>query len=197
MRIVVWLLVLAGCDDLFNLEHIDPQRDGAALDAFDPDVDCPQGYDLALFAGSRYRVTESSYAAYDSSDDCNDDKLGFTHLAVAPTNAEVTALHDSLIAKGFGRWWLGGVQPAAGVTDPIQGWLWVTGEPVDVGQWAIGEPNDGDADEQDHIEQFMFIDETVPGLVDLLGSFGNRALCECDGRPVTEEARIAIDQGRM
>ena len=95
----MWLLALAGCDDLFNLEHIDPQSDGPAVHAFDPDVDCPEGYDLALFAGSRYRVSDDTLAAYDSSDDCNDDKPGFTHLAVAPTAPELTALHDSLIAK--------------------------------------------------------------------------------------------------
>jgi hypothetical protein len=207
MRIAVWLVALAGCDDLFNLDHIDHKPHDAALvdaaadatsdAAFDRERDCPVNYDLALFAGSLYRITADSPFAWDAHDECNADKPGFTHLAAAQTQQELSALHASLVAKNLGIWRLGAVQPVA-VTMPIEGWLWVTGEPVDMVMWTALEPNDGNGLEDDHSEQFAIISaQAEDRMIDLAGNLGHRAVCECDGRGVSPDAQTAVDQARM
>jgi hypothetical protein len=194
MRIAVWLVVLAGCDDLFNLEPV--ERFDAAVDAFDRDLDCPADYDLTLFAGARYRITKDSLAAWDDHIDCADDRPGYTHLAVAQTQVELTIVHDAVIAKGLGRIWLGGVQPAS-VDMPGDGWLWVTGESIDRSQWGNTEPNDANGNELDHLEQFVAIDGGLADkLIDYSGANGIRGLCECDGRPISDDAQMAIDQAK-
>jgi hypothetical protein len=200
---VVALLLLVGCDDLWNLERVPPADSALMRDAlvhdtgFDPAIDCPPTYDLPLFSGSRYRITDNSYSAWDTSDDCDDDTNGRTHLASAQTRQELDTLIQSLIAKGYGRWWLGAVQPAAGVTLPLDGWLWLTGEPIAPTLWTAGEPNDSDGLEtNDHVEQFALIQDNRDGLIDLAGMFGNRGLCECDGLAVSEDAQSALSQSR-
>ncbi|HEY5921057.1 MAG TPA: hypothetical protein VIV11_05270 [Kofleriaceae bacterium] len=194
MRVVV-VLLLAACDQTWNLDHVDPPL------PFDPDVNCPTDYDLTLFPvapDSRYRVTGNTFAAWDSSDDCNDDTDGLTHLAVAATDEELAALREALIVKGQVRWWLGAVQPAVGVSMPLDDWLWVNDMQILKTLWAASpqEPDDVDGVEQDHREQFAVIEEARPGLVDIDGAFGNRAVCECDGDSLGDAARAAIAQSR-
>ena len=186
------LLLVAACDQTWNLDHIEPRPE------FDPEMDCPMDYELELVAGSRYRITANTFNAWDSSDDCNDDSDGLTHLAVAETVDELTTLREALIAKGQTRWWLGAVQPPVGVTMPLDRWLWATGAQINKLMWAASpqEPDDADNVEQDHLEQFAVIEEARPGLVDIDGAFGNRALCECDGDALGDAARLAIDQSR-
>jgi hypothetical protein len=200
MRVVVALLVLAGCDDLWNLELVpSPDAGGMQDSGFDLEVDCPPTYELRLFPGSRYRVTDNSYAAWDTADDCADDTLGrTTHLATAQTAQELAALHESLVAQSAGRWWLGAVQPKSGVTLPLDGWIWLTGEPIEMTMWSITplEPNDGDGLEPDHLEQFALIQDSRQGLIDLDGGFGNRGLCECDGLALSIAARSALAESR-
>jgi len=201
MRKLSLLIALCGCDDLFNLEPI-AVVDGAVdppLDAgFDPARECPAEYALELFAGSRYRTTEVFTQAWNASDDCRDDKPGLTHLAVAATRDELDVLVATLVAKGVDRWWIGAVQPAA-VTAPIDGWLWMTGEPVSAALWDLPlEPNDGQGTETDHEEQFAIIQYDRPGLIDIAGNAVTlRGLCECDGRPMATGAASAVDQARL
>jgi hypothetical protein len=203
-RVAALLVAVAACDQTWNLDRIEPARDARVIDTqaidarpFDPAVDCPASYDLFI-AGTPYRITANTFAWWDSAGDCDDDTDGFTHMAVAQTNAELMAFHDTLTQKNLGRWWLGAVQPAVGVTTPGEAWLWVTGEPIAATAWASpDEPNDGGDGEQGHHEQFALVDETrLPALIDLDGSIGSRALCECDGRRIAQAAREAISQSK-
>jgi len=194
MRVVALLLV-TGCADLWNIEYVESIDAGPADASFEPDRECPSDYQLALFAGSRYRITPDSFAAWDDSDDCNDDKVGITHLAVAQTRTELDNLIDALGPTGIGSWWLGLVQ-RAGAATPNDGWIWVTGETVDPALWdGPSEPNDGDGTEN-ATEQFGDIISNVRGLIDYDGSGGKRALCECDGRAMSAEAKTAIELSR-
>ena len=197
MRPVSLLLALCGCDQLFDLERIE-LVDAAAIDAaFDPQT-CPAEYSLALHPGTRYRIGEVYTQAWNASDDCNDDRPGFTHLAVAPGREEVDVLIAAIVARGGGRWWVGAVQP---VTAPTVGgdWLWMTGEAVAAALWDVPvEPNDGEGTETDHAEQFTILEGGVAGLIDIVGSSTTAlALCECDGRPATPAATSAVDQSRL
>jgi hypothetical protein len=192
MRLAVWLVLLAGCDQTWNLDHID-EHDAAA---FDPSDDCPADYDLRLVRGSRFRIAQTARTAWTASDLCNADLPGATHLAVAPTRETLDALIGALTSRGDDRWWIGAVQPT-GAPTPIDSWIWVTGEPIDKLLWAAAEPNDGNGIEDNHEDQFAFIESGTPGLVDAEGLTLERALCECDGRAVAADATAAIDQSRM
>ena len=190
MRIVGVLLLVAGCDSLWNLEHVPPS------DAFDV-AQCPSDYDRAFWPGSRFRVVTTAIPAWEASDACNDDAAGATHLAVAATRDKLDALVGALTTEQGVGWWLGAVQPKTVMSpSPSASWLWVTGEPIDPGQWSANEPNDANDNEADHVEQFAKIDMTRTGLVDILGSMATDVLCECDGRPLTAEAIAAIEQSR-
>jgi hypothetical protein len=202
VRIAVALLLVAGCDRLFALEHIPPGGPGDApfdtppADAFDPDLQCPATYTLALWPGSRFRIVTPEVAPWTASDDCNDDLVGATHLAVAPTSDKLAVLVGKLVMQNDTRWWLGAVQPLS-VNAVTEHWLWVTGEPVDVSLWGPNEPDDVDGLEIDHFEQFGAIDTVRSGMFDYPATTPNRALCECDGRAFTDEARVAIEQSQM
>ena len=192
---VVALLLLAGCATVFDLEHVVLVDAGPADATFDPARGCPMEYQLALFPGSHYRFTSSSLALWDSSDDCNDDAQGVTHLAAAQTRAELDALIAAVVQSGIGTVWTGHVQ-APGATTPSDRWIWTTGESVDPALWAPGEPNDTEGIE-DTQEQAGDIAGGVSGLLDYNQGFGKRALCECDGREIASEAKTAIDLLRL
>ena len=78
------MLLLAGCDQTWNLDHIyedkdaavvDAARDGTPIDApFDAATDCPMEYDRPLFPGSRYRLLTTPIAVWDAYDACIDDR---------------------------------------------------------------------------------------------------------------------------
>ena len=197
MRGGVLLIALAGCDYTFNLDHISSRAGDAQADAFDPARQCPAAYTLELYAGSRFRIIDTPLTAWAASDDCIDDSAGLSHLANAPGRAKLDALIAAMTARQEPTfWWIGAVQPVA-VTTPLEGWIWMNGEPVDVALWNMPyEPNDGEGTETDHQEQFSFIDSADPGLVDVEGLALGHALCECDGQPTSMAARVAIDQGR-
>ena len=198
MRIAVSLLLVAGCDYTFNLDHLDPGApDAPQPDAFDVATQCRSDYDLPLWPGSRFRIYTSPGAAWALSDACNDDNAdGTAHLAVAQTREKLDALIGALTVRQGVRWWIGAVQPASATT-PLEKWLWVTGEPVDPSLWDMPtEPNDGDGSESDHNDQFGFIEQTSPGLVDVNGSLMMNGLCECDGHTMAAAAVAAIAQNR-
>lgn len=48
--------------------------------------------------------------------------------------------------------WLGGFQPSGSV-EPGEGWQWLTGQPIEVGPWSLGEPNNGGGDRPPGSEQ--------------------------------------------
>jgi hypothetical protein len=191
MRIAVALLLLAGCDDLWNLEHLEEGP-------FDP-ASCPSTYALALWPGSRFRIGDTERTAWTAHDRCSaDSTTGVpTHLAVAATRDKLDALVGALTARADVRWWIGAVQPTS-ATEVGGDWLWLTGEPVAADLWdAPAEPNDGNGIEDIHDEQFAFIEASDAGLLDVNGITLLRFLCECDGRPVSAEAIAAVDQSRQ
>ena len=55
--------------------------------------------------------------------------------------------------------------------------------------WAANEPNDVDFIEIDHYEQFA----TLNTLADVIGALSYGAICECDGRAISDEARAVIE----
>jgi hypothetical protein len=193
MRLALSLLLLASCDQTWNLDHIDPTDAGP----FDPATDCPSNYDLALVPGSRFRIGQTTRTAWNASDLCKGELVGATHLAVAPTREKLDALIGALTSRADNRWWLGTAQPTT-ATQPGADWLWLTGELVDASLWdSPVEPNDGNGLEDDHEDQFAFIQAGVPGLIDAQGVTLERFLCECDGRPITDDAQSAVDQSRL
>jgi len=186
--------LLAACDKLFSVEQVPP----VDVRTFDPTTECP-GYDLQLFAGSRYRVIESLGFAWQAFDDCRDDVAGFTHLVVMSSRAELEAIRQSLELRNIRRWWIGAVQPVD-VTQVDTAWIWATGAPVDPTFWATApydEPNDYNAGEVDHAEQFSAVALNYDGMVDYAGRVIDQAVCECDGEPVATAAAIAVDQSRL
>jgi hypothetical protein len=200
-----FVILLAGCDKLFDLEQlvrtdagidggIDGGSDGPGDAAFDVSM-CPPDYSLLLWPGSKFRHFDSLGQAWEVSDHCNDDLAGATHLAVADSAEKLSALHGALTMRSRTRWWIGGVQSIT-ATGLLDEWYWVTGEPVDPMLWNPTQPNDGDNNEAGHTEQFMVLEETRIGLVDYGGNNTAEGLCECDGRPVPAHVSLSIDQYR-
>ncbi|MFM1830741.1 MAG: hypothetical protein RLZZ558_1081, partial [Planctomycetota bacterium] len=70
------------------------------------------------------------------------------HLATL-TSFEESAFVFSMVSSRIDLWqrnsfggpWLGGYQPNPS-SSPAQGWVWMTGEPWDFTDWAVGEPGD-------------------------------------------------------
>ena len=181
-------IVLAGCGQLFGLQEVKLDAD-AAVDAFDPQTHCLPGYDHP-FGDSRYRILTLALPALAQHDICRDDLAGVTHLAVISSPSEQSHLMQLVNAQPGQRAYVGLVQSRA-AAEVNQYWLSVTGEQQGW-VWGPNEPDDVDMIEIDHYEQFaMFLGAT--GLVDYDGDINIPALCECDGRGISEEARTAID----
>ena len=200
MRSVVALTLVAlvgGCDEIWDIDHIGyvEKRDAAAavdaaVDGFTVDA-CPADYFvLPNITTSKYRIIDATLAAWDQSNDCNDDAVGLTHLAIARDDVELTAIHTALSLSGHMYWWGGGVQ--AGTIDDADGWIWFDDVAIAPSAWAGIEPNDGDGTE-DQWEQFVAFDSAQPtGIVDFRGALGQRALCECDGVGMGGQAQTAV-----
>lgn len=205
MRMGLLLVLAAGCDYTFNLDHIAPAqgsvdaplvdgRGGTQGDAFDVSL-CPASYDRALQAGSRYRIVTTFATAWAQFDDCDDDLPGATHLAVLETAAEQTLVHTAQVSANQYRWWIGAVQsPLATTTKDM--WNWLVGEPIATTAWAANEPDDLDFSETDHQEQFAVSQQDTTGIVDIGGVTSAGALCECDGRATVAYVRGWVDAYR-
>jgi hypothetical protein len=169
----------------------------ASIDAsFDVSL-CPASYNLNLQlpGPSRYRLIFIGQTAGIQSDDCNDDLPGATHLVVLETMAEVIAignLVDTTTGIAGDDVWIGGVQ-LRNSPDPGANWLGFDGAPL-IDAWAAGEPDD-DTGEGNN-EQFVKVARTRNYLVDIEGTEPNGAVCECDGKPVAQNAVLAIDSNR-
>ncbi len=79
------------------------------------------------------------------------------HLAALETAAENEWVFANVAMPGFqGPWnggigpWLGGYQ-VEGSAEPLGGWYWVTGEPIDYDAWFEGEPNDQAVDGENYL----------------------------------------------
>jgi hypothetical protein len=166
-------------------------------DAFDVVSQCPTSYVQLPGEKSRYRIIEAGGRFGSHSDDCTDDLLGATHLAVVDTLAELDQLEmaiDAVSNLDEEKAWLGGVQPRDQNT-AIDGWLWATGAPVLPTLWDGGEPND-EGDGEDDEENYAGIERQRDGLVDFPSDETFGAVCECDGKPLDAAAAAAIDANR-
>jgi hypothetical protein len=170
--VLVAVLLLAGCDRLFALQHVSATRDAdvddafgfdgagtdAALDAtrgdamsdalipFDasPPGVCPADY--GVFGGLVIRLSDTSATWADAMDDCVDDRgtsTSYTHLIVF-TNDVQRGNIGSITGNAF---WIGYTDRA------IEGtYQWVTAQPnmypgVGDDPWAGSEPSVDSADD--------------------------------------------------
>lgn len=187
-------LLLVGCSFEPGLGD-EPDAPAAVIDTFSVDA-CPADYSI-IGPTSRYRLINQNTKAWLHSDDCNDDLPGATHLVAIDDPAE-RGLIESAINGVDGlqnnRVWVGGVQ-APSLATVSTGWLLVSGEPLAIALWGGGEPNDGGAIE-DNGENFAGLERNRVGLVDFPTLDDQTAICECDGKPLAEAAKAAIDANR-
>jgi hypothetical protein len=191
-------------DAAVDLDDAAVDLDAASgLDAFSY-AQCPASYDVALPGPSRYRLLTVAARGWEHSDTCAQDLSGATHLVILETSAEVASIQAlvdhppaTIAANGV---WVGGVQLKT-ATVPDESWLGFDGRPLINDSWydisGDHEPNDSNANEADHLEQFVSIVAGKSGLNDSDGSNARGALCECDGHPVAVSAAAAVAGYRM
>ena len=182
-------VAVAGCDRVFEIEDVAVV--GADGNTFDAASDCPPSYEAMSPQTSRYRVVQAFQEAWLHNVACESDAPGLAHLAVIDTPGERVALLSALDTSGHYRWYVGAVQQAPSAT-PDAGWLWLTGSSFDMNLWATAEPDDADGIE-DGSEQFAMFQAGYTGLADFIGNNSQQALCECDGQPITDAGRMALD----
>lgn len=181
---------VAGCDRVFEIEDVG-QVGLADVRTFDATRDCPPSYEAMSPQTSRYRIVDVSQEAWVHNVACESDAPGLSHLAVIDTQGERVALLSALGTSGDYRWYVGAVQRGPAATPDAQ-WLWLNGSSFDANLWAEFEPDDADGIE-DGSEQFAMLQDGFTGMADFIGTNSQYALCECDGQPVTDEGRIALD----
>lgn len=181
------ICVLAGCDDLFNLEPIDPSDAGAQLDAAEA---CPADYvtvtNAPVTSSYRYVSLEQIWEVAEA--DCvNDSLTDITHLAVLEDVPEMAALHVFVETQAGGSYFRTLVGHARNVgEDPLQFYA-VTGEktPRSHPPWAANEP---DNEPPSGIgEETIVWFETNLDLIDGPETLPQTYICECDHRPVTRQ----------
>lgn len=206
-----WIVLVAGCG--FQSQAAvpdanpsgDPGDAGELLDAA-PDsggtavfdhATCPASYNVELPGPTRYRLIVNGHRAWEQSDACNADLPGASHLVIFETVAEAEAVVAFMEPnRGIARdsIWVGAVQrPTA--TQPDEQWLGFDGQPL-IDVWHDNEPNDFFNNESDHQEQFALIERRRDGMIDISGSTNAGALCECDGKPLSQDVLATIDANR-
>jgi hypothetical protein len=169
------LFGLAGCDQLFQLQHIEP--DAALM--------CPTDYVELAGQKTRYRYIPTPQPWQKANDDCNNDLDGKTHLVVFGDRDEILAVRTLVtdvmyynVHVGYAR------NTAAAGGDPMVFYA-VTGETLDYespqwGLWNPAEPNNFGG-----IETIVFIEHDKT-LMDGEPTRNQQYICECDGRPATK-----------
>jgi hypothetical protein len=196
MKLLCAVVALAGCDTVFDLDVVELPRDASRFDAFLPVQDCPASYSTELVpGGSRYRVILQPTRPGAHQASCVGDTGGrFTHLAVLETQLEQTAVQTFLNGSGQFAWYVGAIQPMGQATARL-GWVWLTGEDVSIAAFdpfgtGGGEPNDLDGVENSE-ENVVYIRAMRDGLIDVLNTNEQGAICECDGRAMDAAAAAA------
>lgn len=198
MRWLGLVVVLAGCDKLFSLEHVDPAADDARVvdtrsidtlvdvspDAVEP---CPTGYGPVANAPNRYRMSTGMQTWDSAAADCSNDTVTHvTHLVVIDTAAEMAALRPFvnmpppwMVFVGFAR------DTIAQGGDPTK-FTSVTSIPLpyDSPLWATGEPDNNLGPPPEETVVFFRNDKDLtdgpPSVVSL------PYICECDGIPANQ-----------
>jgi hypothetical protein len=178
VRWLVACVLCSGCELAFPLEAPeDAGGDGGgmvvpdAASAGDAPGKCPDGYATAIGLPNKYRVSMDALTWQAAEDSCELD--GAAHLVVP---AQVPEMANLVGLVGGARSWVGIARAPGSTTDdfrtitgspfPSTGLMWLTGEPGGDGL-AVEVANTGDA-----------------RLNDVLHTFQNRFVCECDGKPV-------------
>jgi hypothetical protein len=160
----------------------DAMRDGAHA------LDCPTGYDVTIAdSTSQYRiiVTGGDFATQHA--DCNDDKVGATHLASPETYVEIMELQKQVsmlvTPAPSAQYYVGVVQQPDSPSEAAN-WFVFSGAalPSDLGVWAPTQPNDDLAGENN--EENLGALNALDAMHDATGNYLYGAICECDGRPV-------------
>ena len=167
------LLLLGGCDSLFNLEPVtlppDAREIDAAVDA--PPEACPSSY-TAIGSSSYFFVPEvSTWQAAEAL--CERDTVTrISHLVVFKDVAEMQAVRSAVTTPNL-TWqvWAGYSRP---MLDDTKLYYAVTGDTIDSSSplWNAGEPNGGD-------ETATFFQSTG-GMIDTNRGYFLPSLCECD-----------------
>lgn len=176
------LLSLAGCDSLFNLEHVDNVDTAmdAAVDA--TPEQCPASYATPPNTTGTYRYVSLSLPWDAAEADCeNDTQTRISHLVVFDDIAELLAVRAAApfeapweVSVGYARDTLaqGGV---ANEFYPITSTVpLLTTSPL----WAMGEPNNGLGGPE---ETTVFISNDT-ALYDAPATYPHNYICECDHR---------------
>ena len=155
--------------------------------------DCPSTYDVVLAstqATSRYRVVFSVNPFWEHETACSSHLPGATHLLIPDS---VQELDELVLAYSGINFYVGAVQDPT-MTSPSAGWIRLDGA-VNLVGWSLDQPDDENDNEEDHNSQIAYVSSVAAGgrLFDASGLVNFRAVCECDGRPISAMARSYID----
>lgn len=181
------VLLLAACDRVFGLEHVDPEPAGAdaLVDSPRPDgepMNCPSDYTIRLqTTASLYRLVTVTAPWLEAEADCADDMpTGQTHLIVLSNQAEWESLITNPPKYLLDETWIGVTARKNGRID----FAWATAEetggfvvPATVGAipWEPDQPDsDGACGELRALSGALHDDTCTEQ---------NNYICECDGRP--------------
>src|SRR5262245_27006634 len=191
-RALLWI-AMAGCgfpspgsprdadDNPRDTKDLDASGDGG----FDPGT-CPTNYTVTLpsFPGVKYRLISGNAVFQSQRTACGS---AITHLVAIETLLELTELGVALVevpAPTRGWFYIGAVQRRDALATDAS-WLWLIGGDVDPTFWGAFEttlqPNDDDGTEDD-AENLAVIDALQVKLIDVNGTTGYGAVCECDGK---------------
>jgi hypothetical protein len=180
MRGVIWLLLLAGCDQVFPIAHFDPAT-------------CGSGFTAISGAPYRYSWFDTDLTWGKAEQACEAARLpggAATHLIVLDDEAEQKAVMgtvaDQLNQEDI---WTGLVQESDGMP-----WVAITGGTPAWIPWATGdnEPyRKSDGTDPRNAGAIVF-DHGIPGqLADQPFDYGDRYVCECDGRDLVPPFSLA------
>jgi hypothetical protein len=183
----MWMLSLGGCDQLFQLSHVDDPAAGgsdAVVDTPRPDGEptgCPSDYSIRLqTTASLYRLVLTTENWSTAEGDCADDApMGGTHLIILSNQQEWLSLITMPPTFLFDDTWIGATARKNGGID----FQWVTAEntggfvvPATPGSspWESDQPSsDGQCGEL----------RASGSLHDEDCSNPSNYICECDGHP--------------
>jgi hypothetical protein len=185
----VVLCALAGCDYLFNIDHVGPVPiDAPIIDGVDATEGCRADYETVDGAppASKYRFVNTNATWENAELDCENDGLtNITHLAVLETPTEVIAVRNYIVEKVItqtGGQFEAHVGYARDLTGEWNRFFAVTGEeiPATAPPWKVGEPNNGLGAQEEPTVRFTRDSDLLDGPTTLEVTY----VCECDHEPV-------------